>query len=413
MTDRNTSADDRPWTGPGMREFIALMAALMAANALATDAMLPALPAIASSLGVVEANQRQLVITFFLFGFGIAQMVYGPLSDHFGRKPVLVTGLIGYIAFSLLVGFAASFPLLLAARTLQGFAAAGSRVLVISIIRDRFHGSAMARVMSMTTIVFLLVPVLAPSIGQIVLVVANWRFIFYLLAAYAVVILTWSSIRLPETLAEDVRRPLSLTNIREAVILTLSHRVSIGNTLAMAVIVGALFAFINSIQQIVFDVFHRPGSLAALFAGIAGCMAVSSLLNSAIVMRFGARRIMIGGLCFFVTISVAHLAVSYFLGEDLLTFCVFQALCMASFGLIAANLGSIAMQPLGHIAGTASSVQGVVTTLGGAVIGLVIGQQFNGTTMPMIAGFALCGSVGLMLALWANRTERVPAARAA
>ncbi|MGE5721471.1 MAG: multidrug effflux MFS transporter [Sphingomonadales bacterium] len=413
MNNRTQPAAEQPWNGPGMREFIAMMAALMATNALATDAMLPALGAMGTALHVQEANQRQLVIICFLLGFGVAQLFYGPVSDHFGRKRILVFSLTCYTLFTLLVGLAASFPLLLAARTLQGFAAAGSRVLVISVIRDRFHGAAMARIMSMTTIVFMLVPVLAPSIGQGVLAVSGWRMIFFLLAAFTLAVLAWSSIRLPETLPPERRRPMSVVKIREAVALTLSHRQSIGSTLALTVIVGALFAFINSIQQIIFDVFKRPNSLAVMFAGIAGCMALSSYLNSRIVERFGARRVMIVGLHAFVAAATLHLAVTSLFGESLIRFIVLQALCMACFGLIAANLGSIAMQPLGHIAGTASSVQGVVTTVGGALIGMAIGQRFDGTTVPLVFGFALCGAVGLGLALWANPKEVAPVTRIA
>jgi DHA1 family bicyclomycin/chloramphenicol resistance-like MFS transporter len=389
-----------------MGEFVALMAALMATNAVAVDAMLPALPEMAASVGASHDNQRQLVITFYLLGMGGAQLFYGPISDRFGRKPVLNFSLIAFVVFSLLVGLANSLGLLLAARLLQGVASAGSRVVVVSIIRDRFEGSLMARTMSMTSIVFMLVPVLAPSLGQAVLVIGSWRDIFYLLALYGLIVLVWSLVRLPETLAEDQRRPLSLSKIREAATYTLSHPLSIGNTIALTLLVGALFAFINSIQQIVFDVFKRPDEMALLFAVVAGTMAVVSFANSRVVVRFGARRIMIVGLYAFVAVTLAHLAFSYFLGETLLQFIIFQSLTMATFGLISANLGSIAMQPLGHIAGTASSVQGVITTLGGALIGLAIGQMFDGTTMPLIAGFAVCGILALLIVVRVNRQDR-------
>jgi MFS transporter, DHA1 family, multidrug resistance protein len=387
-----------------------LMAALMAVHALAVDSMLPALPDMAASVGASNDNDRQLVITFFLFGMGGAQLFYGPLADRFGRRPILVLSLIGYIAVTLLVGLSRGFALLLVARLMQGVAGAGSRVVVVSVIRDRFEGAPMARIMSMTSIVFMLVPILAPSFGQAVLALSDWRMIFYLLALYALGVLVWFVIRLPETLPVEKRRPLSLANIREAAVETLSHPLSIGNTIALTLLVGSLFAFINSIQQIVFDVFRQPQLISVLFAVVAGMMAVSSFANSRVVVRFGARRVMIVGLYGFVAAAFVHLAFSYFLGETLVQFIIFQSLMMMNFGLISANLGSIAMQPLGHVAGTAASVQGVITTIGGALIGLVIGQMFNGTTLPLIAGFAICGSLALAIVLRINR-EEVPAPR--
>ena len=404
MTEPKAS-DGQAWIGPRLPEFIAMMAALMAVNALAIDSMLPALPAIGAALDVAEENRRQLVVTAYLLGFGAAQLFYGPFSDRFGRKPLLVVSLLFYAVFALLAGIASSFTLLLGARFCQGLAAAGTRVLVVSIARDRFQGATMERVMSITFIVFMLVPVLAPALGQGILAIASWRVIFIALAIYGAGVLIWSMIRLPETLSVEKRRPLSLTKIREAVGTTLTTRLSIGNTLALTLVMGGLFSFINSIQQIVFDVFGRPDLIAIVFASIAGPMAISSYLNSRIVERLGSRKIMLVGLASFAGFATLHLAISYFLGESLVVFIVLQALTMACFGLISANLGSIAMQPLGHIAGTASSVQGLITTVGGALIGLWVGQHFNGTTIPLLAGFALCGFAGLLLALWANKAE--------
>ncbi|HEY6916190.1 MAG TPA: multidrug effflux MFS transporter [Allosphingosinicella sp.] len=397
-------AGQRAWSGPSLAEFIAMMAALMAANAIAIDSMLPALPAIGAALDVAEENRRQLVITAYLLGFGAAQLFYGPLSDRFGRKRILVASLLCYAIFALLAALAASFELLLAARLCQGLSAAATRVLVVSVVRDRFHGHTMARVMSITFIVFMLVPVLAPAFGQAILALAGWRAIFILLAAYALMVLCWTALRLPETLPPEKRRPLSLIAVKEAMHETLTHRLSIGNTVALTLVMGGLFSFINSIQQIVFDVFHRPELMAVVFASIAGPMALTSYLNSRFVERLGARRIMLAGLGMFSGIAAAHLAVSYFVGENLQTFVILQALTMACFGLISANLGAIAMQPLGHVAGTASSVQGLITTVGGALIGLFVGQHFDGTTVPLLTGFALCGFAAMSLAIWTNRT---------
>jgi DHA1 family bicyclomycin/chloramphenicol resistance-like MFS transporter len=379
---------------PGFREFVALMAGLMALNALAIDAMVPALPAIGRALHVATENERQLVVSLYVFGFGTTQLVYGPLSDRFGRKPVLLAALALYVGFALACAAAGSFALLLAARMLQGAAAAASRVLVVSIVRDRYEGPAMARLMSLAFLVFLLMPVLAPSFGQLTLLFAPWRAIFFGLALFASVMLGWSLVRLPETLHPQYRRALSVASIWGAARETLTNRQSVGYTLAFTLMMGALMGYINSIQQIVFDVFRRPELIAATFAGVAGPMAVTSYANSRLVERVGTRRLAHAGLAGFTITAAVHLA-SAAAGEGLFAFVVLQGLTMACFGLASANLGALAMQPMGHIAGTASSVQGTVGTIGGALLGLAIGQSFNGTTLPMIGGFALFGAAGL------------------
>jgi MFS transporter, DHA1 family, multidrug resistance protein len=391
---------------PGKREFVVLVAALMAANALAIDAMLPALPAIGEALGVATDNRRQLVITIYLLGFGGSQVFYGPLADRFGRKAMLIGCMAFYALFAALAGLAGSMSLLLAARFMQGVAAGGTRVLVVAIVRDRFHGSAMAQIMSLVMIVFMLVPVLAPTIGQGILAIAGWRHIFIALAAYGLALAAWGGVRMPETLAREDRRALSLANIAAAVRLTLGNRISIGNTLAATLAFGGLFGFIGSIQQIVFDVFARPELIGLVFACIAGPMGISSYANSRLVMRLGARRLLLTALTLFTIMALLHLTIVLAYGETLWVFVALQALTTACFGLVGANSGALAMEPVGHIAGTASALQGLITTVGGALIGLVIGQLFDGTTLPLIAGFAVCGMLALAVALWANPKDR-------
>lgn len=389
--------------GPGFTEFVMLMAALMSLNAFAIDAMLPALPAIGDALGVAQENRRQLVVTFYLIGFGLTQMVWGPVSDRSGRRPVLVVGLLLYAIFALLAALADSFTLLLVARTLQGGAAGATRVLVTSIVRDRFEGALMARVMSLTFVVFMLMPVLAPSFGQVVLLFASWRAIFWGLALWGAGMLVWAWFRLPETLDPANRRPISVAAVRDAVGQTLRNRVSLGYTLAVTAMMGALMGYINSVQQIVFDVFERPGALALVFAAVAGPMAVTSWLNSRFVERVGVTRMARGGLAAFLGFAGLHLMVALTFGESLAVFIVLQALTMACFGLASSNMGAIAIQPLGHIAGTASSVQGTIQTIVAALIGAGIGQSFDGTTLPLLTGFVAMGFVAGGAAWWAGR----------
>jgi DHA1 family bicyclomycin/chloramphenicol resistance-like MFS transporter len=388
---------------PGFREFVVLMAGLMALNALAIDAMIPALPAIGEALGAATENSRQLVVSMYVLGFGTTQLIYGPLSDRYGRKPVLVASLILYILFAIACGVAPSFELLLAARLAQGGAAAATRVLVVSIIRDRYEGPAMARLMSLVFLVFMLMPVVAPLFGQLTLLIAPWRWIFLGLGIFASLMLVWATIRLPETLHPEYRRGLSAAVIWEGARETLTNRQSLGYTLAFTLMMGALMGYINSIQQIVFDVFARPELIALVFAGVAGPMAITSWLNARLVERIGTRRIAHFGLSLFTLLSLLHLASAATGAENLWLFILLQALVMACFGLASANFGALAMEPLGHVAGTASSVQGTIGTILGALLGLGVGQSFDGTTVPMVAGFGLFGAAALAVVATTER----------
>jgi DHA1 family bicyclomycin/chloramphenicol resistance-like MFS transporter len=389
--------------GPGFPEFVGLIAMMMALNALAIDAMLPALPAIGEALGVASENSRQWIITAYLLGFGAAQIVYGPLADRFGRKPVLMVGLALYVLFGALAAFAPTFETLIAARVGAGVGAAALRVLAVSIVRDRYSGRQMARVMSLSFLVFLGVPILAPTLGQAVLTVAPWPWVFGVLALGGAAFGVWAALRLPETLHVEDRMPIQMGRIASAFKLALTNRQSIGYTLAMTVISGALFGFINSSQQIFYDVFKAPQLFTTVFALVAGGIAVASLLNARLVERLGSRLISHSALLAFIAVSSVHAVVTLMGHENIWTFTILQALTMFCFGLIAGNFGSMAMEPMGHIAGTASSAQGFISTIGGALFGFAIGQSFNGSAAPMVTGFVIMGVLALVFVLIAER----------
>jgi len=381
---------------PGTREMTAMLAGLMALNAFAIDAMVPALPDIGQSLHVVEENSRQLVVVAYFIGFASTQLLWGPLADRFGRKPVLGAGIFLYGVFALLCASAASFPLLIAGRVAMGASAAVTRVLVVAMVRDLFEREAMARVMSLVFMVFMLVPVLAPNIGQLILFVASWRAIFFVLAFYALLMLGWSSLRLPETLHPEYRRSLDPRAMGAAVLQTLRDPQSRGYTIATTIIFSALVAYIASIQQIIFDAFGEGRFIGVVFAAIAAPMALASWTNSKVVERFGLRRVGHGGAAGLVVVSLIHAAVVLLGLETLGSFIVLQALTMSCFAFASSNLGTLAMEHMAPIAGTASSVQGVVGTLGAAIVGFTIGQAFDGTPTPFVVGTALCAVGGFI-----------------
>ena len=391
--------------GPGFPEFVALIAMMMALNALAIDSMLPALPAIGEAFGVATGNSRQWVITAYLLGFGVTQIIYGPLADRFGRKPILMIGLSLYVLFSVLAAFSPTFELLIAARVGTGVGAAALRVLAVSIVRDRYSGRTMARVMSLSFLVFLGVPILAPALGQLILTVAPWPWVFGVLAVGGAAFATWAAVRLPETLHPEDRMPIQVDRIASAFRQALTNRQSIGYTFAITAISGALFGFINSSQQIFFDVFHEPRLFTVVFAVVAGGIAVASLLNARLVERLGSRLISHTALMGFIAMSSIHAAVALSGHETIWTFAVLQALTMFCFGFIAGNFSAMAMEPMGHIAGTASSAQGFISTTVGASLGFLIGQQFNGSAAPMTMGFLCLGLTALVCVLIAERGQ--------
>jgi MFS transporter, DHA1 family, multidrug resistance protein len=382
----------------GFREFVALMAALMSINALGIDMMLPALPDISRDLGMTTENQRQWIISIYMIGFGLAQLAYGPLADRYGRRPLMLAGLLLYAATSLIASFAASFETMIAARFLQGMAAAASRVLVVSMVRDCYSGRQMARVMSLSFIVFLAAPILAPSIGKLILLVAPWEAIFHALSAFGAILAIWMVLRLGETLHPEYRRSIDLGEIVAAAREVVGNRCSLGYTLALSMSFGAMLGFVGSAQQLFTDVFRAEDVFPLVFAFIAGSMGLASYLNSRIVLRLGSRRVSHAALMGYIAIGGAHLLSSEFIGETLVSFALFQFAIMFCAGLMGSNFGAMAMEPMGAIAGTASSVQGTISTLIAATIGIVVGQSFNATSIPVVMGF-FGGGIGALIAV--------------
>ncbi len=383
----------------GFPEFVVAIASIMALNPLAMDMMLPALPDIASAFHITVANRTQMVLSTFLIGFGVGQFVIGPLSDRFGRRPVLLGGMTLYCIASVLAIAAPSFETLLLARALQGLGTSATRVIATSIVRDCYAGRRMASVMSLAMMVFIAVPVVAPSFGQAVLLLTQWRGIFIVLMVYGAAALVWSALRMPETLPVSQRRSLAVGEVLGAFRQTVTNRQTLGYALAAGGVMGSLFAYVFTSQQVFTEIYHLGHYFPIAFAAIAIGTAIAGFLNSRFVGRLGMRVISHGALITFAAVAGTMLAAEKLHMLPLPLFMALSALMMFSFGLMIANFTALAMEPQGHIAGTASSLYGSITTLLGIGIGVTIGQNYDGTLLPFATGFFLCTLAALAVVL--------------
>ncbi len=381
----------------GTGEFVVMIAGLMALNALAIDVMLPALDDIAAALGVANSNDQQLVIYAYIAGFGVPQLVWGPLTDRFGRRSIVFLALAGYAVTGLACMFAPSFAVLLAMRFSQGVFASACRVVAVSIVRDIFAGRGMARVMSLVMTIFMVVPILAPSIGQLILFVAPWQWTFGVLTVVALALMGWAWFRLPETLPVERRSPLNPPGTARNYLAVFSDRVTIGYMLASGVIFGSLFAFIGSSEQVMTEVFGLGDSFVLWFAAVAGVLSLANFTNSRLVERFGMRRMSQAALMCFIALGLALLVLMQWTGPVFAVFFPLFALMFGCFGMIGSNFNALAMESQGRIAGTASAAYGFFTTTMSSFIGWMIGRQYDGTVIPLITGFVILGMVCLVM----------------
>jgi DHA1 family bicyclomycin/chloramphenicol resistance-like MFS transporter len=395
--DSWVSTNHRPM---GFPEFVVAIASIMAMNPLAMDMMLPAFASIAASFHITDANRPQEVLSVFLLGFGVAQFIIGPLADRFGRRPVMFTGMALYCAASVLAVMAPSFESLLIARVLQGIGSSAGRVIATTIVRDCYAGRRMASVISLAMMIFIAVPIVAPSLGQAVLLVAPWRGIFVILAFYGLFAFAWSALRMPETLRPSERKSLAMGEVLHAFRQTVSNRQTLGYALAAGAVQGSLFALVISSQQVFTDIFHLGRLSPLAFSAVAVGVAAASLINSRFVGRLGMRVISHGALVGFVVVAGLMLLSVLAGGPPLPLFMALAILLTFGFGLMMANFTALAMEPQGHIAGTASSMYGSITTLIGIGVGATIGQAYNGTLAPFAIGFFACalGALAVVVA---------------
>lgn len=407
----------------GRREFTVMIAMIMALTALAIDIMLPTFGAVRSEFGLpADSTAPAAIVTFFFLGLATAQVFFGPLADRFGRKPVLYAGLALYVVSALSATLAPTLEMVLISRFVWGVGAAAPRVVALSMVRDAYQGEAMARTMSVIMSIFVLVPVVAPSVGALILTVASWRWVFGACAAFAVVMAVWT-LRLPESLEPDNRLPLRFDAITAAAKSVVMNRQTIGYTLAMTFLFGVFISYLASSELIISDVFDRAEQFPYIFGGLAAVMGAAMLANAAIVWRLGLRRLVRWVLVAYVAGS-AGLVLLAVVTEGRPTFWVFMiglAAMLSMHATLIPNFNTLAMNPMGKVAGTAAALIGTISTAFGAALGSILDRTFDGTVLPFTLGFLGYGIAAAGFVLWAERgrlfethsTSQEPLARSA
>lgn len=393
------SRSSKPLSVP---EFVTMLALMVSLLALSIDSMLPALGEISDELKPADPNDIQLIVTMMLFGFAAGQIVAGPLSDSFGRKPIIYGGYVLFIIGCILSISADSFVVMLVGRFLQGLGAASPRIVSVALVRDGYEGRAMARIMSIIMAIFILVPSIAPAIGQGVMLVSNWRAIFGLLLAIAIVAFVWFAIRQPETLHPALRRKFSLGAILGGIREAVGYRALAGYTLATGIIFGAFVGYLSSSQQ-VFQNAYGAGQWFVVYFGCASLsIGVASAFNAKVVVRLGMKYMTWRALFGLTAASV--LFIPLVLASNglppLWVFMIWLIVVFFFIGIVFGNFNALAMEPVGHMAGLGAAIVGSVGTFISLPIGWAIGGAFNGTVTPLVAGFAVSGGLCLAVMWW-------------
>ncbi|MDE0704721.1 MAG: multidrug effflux MFS transporter [Rhodospirillaceae bacterium] len=383
-------------------EFILLVALMMGITALSIDIMLPALPDIEAHYDLTDMNDQQLVIVSYMVGFGVGQLVFGPFSDRYGRKPVFYFGMAVYMAATVLAVVAFDFDTHLAGRLLQGVAAGAARVIAVAVVRDRFAGRAMARAMSFIMAIFILVPVVAPGIGAGILLIGPWQDIFWFLLGTAAILTLWTALRLKETRPQDARRPLTVRSFAGAAAAVLGNRQTLCYMATASLTFGPLLAYIATSHQIFVGIYRIDAWFPVAFGGIALFSIASAFVNARLVPRLGMRRMSHSALLIQLVLALAFAALAWAGQPSLILLLVFFGFSMFMVGLCFPNFNALAMEPHGAIAGTASSITGFVSTAIGSALGWAIGAAFDGTVMPLTLGFAACAGFSIVAVLVAE-----------
>ncbi len=385
-------------------ELVFIISGMMALNALAIDIMLPALPQMQAAFGFEDNNQRQLVVVWYVMGLGISQVFYGPLIDRFGRKPVLRVAVGMYVLAGIACAITPTYGALLFARAIQGAAAGATRVVIQAVVRDFYSGRAMAEIMSLAMMIFMAAPILAPGIGQLVMLVfGGWKVVFWSLVVYGAVVGGWTLLRLPETMSNGERPAFNPKEIMHSYKSVLSVREFTGYSLASAFVFASLFSYIASSEQLFHEVFHTGDMFPLWFAGVAACMAVSNFTNSRLVRQLGMRRLSHAALIGMLAVNALHALIA---PTEMYSFGVFYVLMMGSFlclGFIGSNFSAIAMEPMQKLTGTASAIYGTLTTFLAGFLGAIVAGGYNGNASPIFLGNTICLACAFGLVLFTER----------
>jgi DHA1 family bicyclomycin/chloramphenicol resistance-like MFS transporter len=391
-------------------ELIVLLAMFTSLGALTIDLQLPAMPLILQSFGLTESNQQQWIITAYMLGFASAQIFYGPVSDSVGRKTVLIFGLLIYIIASIVCILADSYYWFLAARALQGVGAASARIMVNAITRDLYAGNEMARITSLVMMLFILVPVLAPTLGSVILLFAPWHAILYVFVLFGLVVLFWALVRMPESLSLDNRKSFNLIQLKGTFALVIKEPVSMAFAAVSGIIFSGFMAYLNSSEQLFSDIYQAQHLFPYLFGMIALFFGVAAFVNAKIVMKFGALKVtQVAMVLMLLTNSCYFLVTMYFSGlPPLWSFVTMLIVINVCIGLVYGNVMAIAMYPLGQHAGMGASVIGVVSAVLASGLGIFISQQLVTDIFPIVIGFLATSLVALLLVFgFGNKVEVV------
>ncbi len=394
----------------GRNEFIALMALMTSIVALSIDGMLPSLPAMGDEFGVESSNQLQLVVSVLFLGLGVGQLVYGPLSDVYGRKAPIYWGFAIFILGSLVAGLAGSLEILLLGRLLQGFGGAGPRIVSLALVRDEYAGNAMAQITSMVMTVFILIPAVAPSLGQFVLQFAGWRAIFAMLSVLAFVIAIWFGIRQPETLPKRKRKKLSWAQLSSSTRQTFSYPITVACMLVSGLIFGIFIGYLGSVQEL-FDKVYGVGERFPLFFGsLALAIGGASLFNARFVMALGMRKLVLTALFAMAVTSnifAIYLSATQNGAPPLWFFMLYMLVTFFCVGFLFGNLNAMAMEPLGHVAGIGSAMLGFVQTAISVVVGVGLGRYFHGSVTPLVMSFGTISLICIAILFMEKRFRKI------
>ncbi len=388
---------------PSFVEFVIIISLMMSLTAFSIDSLLPSLHQISSELGVRNPNDRQLVVSVFYFGMALGQLFFGPLSDHTGRKKAIYIGYAGYIIGAIISATAMNFTVLLLGRLLQGLGVSSPRGVSLAVVRDQYSGNRMARVMSFAMTVFILVPTIAPTIGQAILSLVNWRGNFVAFIVFALISFIWFAVRMPETLVPENHIRFTGKRILLSIDEIVKNRFAFGFTLASGCVYGVFVSYLNSSQQILQEQYGLGHLFPLFFAMIALSLGLASFMNSRLVLRFGMLRLVQWALQAQIILAVIFFAILLGLpGQPplwgLLTFFMLFYFCT---GVLFGNINSLAMQPLGHLAGIGSGVVGSFSMLIAMVFGTIIGRAYNGTIFPIVIGMIVLTGASILISRWA------------